>query len=541
LLALSGLALVFLTFLSSGYLMGAVADEKANRTIEILVTTVAPRRLMSAKLLAVLAITATQLAVWIVASVSIGLLGRRWGVAWLRDVRVDPSSAAAIAAVLVPAYVQVAALMAALGAMLSSDHAAQHVTTLLMVLYLVPAMFALSMLQDLDHPLMVTFSLLPLAAPLVLPLRAALGVLPAGQAVASAAIQVLCALGAVWLAGRALRRGLLRYRRLRWHELLGRPPQDPTPLSDRQPPKTRFGVAEEPPRRARGKTWLILRHEFLTTVTKPLYILVCLALPLLVLAQLGVMVYANWTRDSGAGPSLEVDQASLVRLMSLLAMLLLYGMILMASGLMLRSVSEEKKNRVMEVLLLSVHPRQLLAGKTIALGLAGMLQAVAWVAIGCLFFALWGDRFTIPAGITLSAPVLAWSLVFALLGYALYACLYAGAGALLPDWRKSRQATLLIALPAFLGFQVGLLTTDNPHGPLAVAASLFPLTAPFVMVKRLVMVGLPPWQPPVAAGLLALSIPLIVRAVARVFHAQNLLSGQPFSAQRYLLALLGRE
>ena len=110
-----------------------------------------------------------------------------------------------------------------------------------------------------------------------------------------------------------------------------------------------------------------------------------------------------------------------------------------------------------------------------------------------------------------------------------------------PLWTLTALAALLIAAPAFIGFEIGLLTTDNPHGPLAVIASLFPLTAPFVMVKRLVVGGLPGWQPPLSAGLLALSIPLVVRAVARMFHAQNLLSGQPFSVKRYLSALLGRD
>jgi ABC-2 type transport system permease protein len=183
----------------------------------------------------------------------------------------------------------------------------------------------------------------------------------------------------------------------------------------------------------------------------------------------------------------------------------------------------------------------MLAGKTIALGAAGMIQAAIWAVMGGLFFLFGGEGLQVPSGITLSPSTLAWFGVFALLGYALYACLYAGAGALVPDWRKSRQATLLVALPALIGFQIGLLTTDNPHGPLAVAASLFPLTAPFVMVKRLVVAGLPGWQPPVAAALLAFSIPLIVRSVARIFQAQNLLSGQPFSVKRYLGALLGRD
>jgi ABC-2 type transport system permease protein len=250
-----------------------------------------------------------------------------------------------------------------------------------------------------------------------------------------------------------------------------------------------------------------------------------------------------WVKGSSAGDAqtaLSEDEAILARLIPLLVMLLLYGMILMASGLMLRSVSEEKKNRVIEILLLSVSPRQMLAGKTVALGVAGLIQALVWAAMGYLFFALRGGTFYVSGGITLSPSILAWFLVFALLGYAVYASLYAGAGALLPDWRQSRQASLLIALPAFIGFEIGLLTTDNPHGVLALGASFFPLTAPFVMVKRLVVGGLPWWQPPVAAGLMVLSIPLIVRAVAGMFHAQNLLSGQPFSVKRYFRVLLGR-
>jgi len=251
-----------------------------------------------------------------------------------------------------------------------------------------------------------------------------------------------------------------------------------------------------------------------------------------------------WAKESSTGDpqtALSEDEASLTRLISMLVVLLLYGMILMASGLMLRSVSEAKKNRVIEILLLSVSPQQMLAGKTVALGVAGLIQALVWAAMGYLFFALGGETFHIPSGITLSPSILAWFLVFALLGYAVYASLYAGAGALLPDWRQSRQASLLIALPAFIGFEIGLLTTDNPHGALALDASFFPLTAPFVMVKRLVVGGLPWWQPLVAAALMILSTPLIVRAVASMFHAQNLLSGQPFSIKRYFRALLGRE
>jgi ABC-type Na+ efflux pump permease subunit len=69
---------------------------------------------------------------------------------------------------------------------------------------------------------------------------------------------------------------------------------------------------------------------------------------------------------------------------------------------------------------------------------------------------------------------------------------------------------------------------------------MFPFTAPMIMVKRLIVGGVPTWQPWASAGIMALTIPLIVRAVARMFHAQYLLSGQDFSMRRYLRVLLGR-
>jgi ABC-2 type transport system permease protein len=182
----------------------------------------------------------------------------------------------------------------------------------------------------------------------------------------------------------------------------------------------------------------------------------------------------------------------------------------------------------------------LLTGKLVAMGVAGLFQAGVWVLLGGLLYRLLGAPTGLPPGLSLTPSVLAWSVAFSLLGYAVYAALFAGAGALVPDWRKSPQASLVLSLPAIIGFQIGIFTVDNPHGALAIAASLFPLTAPMIVVKRLVVGGVPPWQLWLSAGGMVLSIPLLVRAVARVFRAQHLLSGQPFSAKRYLRVLLGR-
>jgi len=211
----------------------------------------------------------------------------------------------------------------------------------------------------------------------------------------------------------------------------------------------------------------------------------------------------------------------------------------MASGLVLSGVSKEKENRVIEVLLLSVSPGQMLAGKVLAQGAVGLVQAGVWVGIGALTFWLSGESLDLLSGFSPSPAVIAWSVLFMLLGYALYACLGAGVGCLVPDLKASRGAPVLLYAPAFVGFEINLLTHSSPNGVLSTAASLVPLTSPFVIFRRLLAGGMPLWQTALSALLLVLAIVLVARATAHMFRAQNLLSGQRFSARRYLRALMG--
>jgi ABC-2 type transport system permease protein len=229
------------------------------------------------------------------------------------------------------------------------------------------------------------------------------------------------------------------------------------------------------------------------------------------------------------------------RVTSMLILLLFYAVIAIAASFLLRSISEEKKNRTMEILLLSASPRQILTGKTVALGLAGLVQACGWGVIGYALFSLGGMSFRLPAGMVFTPALLAWSGVFLLLGYAVYASVFAGAGALVPNWRDASGVTLVLILPALIGFEIALFQADTPHSGLMTGASLFPLTAPFTMIKRLMSGGVPLWQLLLSGGLMAATAYLITQAVARMFHAQNLLSGQPFSTRRYFRALLRRE
>ncbi len=217
-----------------------------------------------------------------------------------------------------------------------------------------------------------------------------------------------------------------------------------------------------------------------------------------------------------------------------------YFIILMTSSLLLNSVTKEKENRVIEILMMSVTPRQLLAGKIVALGLAGLLQTFLWVGTGYLMLRLSGRTFNLPAAFQLPPSFLVWAIVFFLLGYLLYASLMAAIGALVPNLREASQATFIVILPLLIPLMsIGVLITA-PDGGLAVALSLIPFTSPVAMMTRLAAGGVPLWQLLLSAALLAATGGLVMRLVAGMFRAQTLLTGQPFSLRRLFGALAGR-
>jgi ABC-2 type transport system permease protein len=222
--------------------------------------------------------------------------------------------------------------------------------------------------------------------------------------------------------------------------------------------------------------------------------------------------------------------------------LLFYFLIMGSASLLLSNISKEKENRVVEILLNSVTPLQLLTGKIVGLGLVGLLQTILWFGTGYTLMNLSGRVFSLPSDIHLPASLVAWGVLFFVLGYAVYASLMAGLGALAPNLREASQVTFVIMIPLIvpLFFSSTVFMTD-PNGPIATGFSLFPLSTPVAMMARLAAGGVPWWQPPLATLLLALSAVLIVRAVAGMFRAQTLLSGQGIKVKTYLQALVGKE
>src|SRR3990172_892865 len=219
--AFAGAAFIMLLLMLSGYLMSAVAEEKENRTMEIVVTSISPNQLMAGKVLGISAVALTQIVAW---SVLIGLAievgGRQLGVGVLQGLSLNPQLITQLAIVGVPTFVTFAALMVALSATVAGAHEAQQFTGLFALPMWAPYWLAVVIIQDANGPLATGLSFFPLTALSTFSLRIVFTPVPFWQVAAIALVQVVCAAGAIWLAARAFRLGMLRYgQRLRWREL----------------------------------------------------------------------------------------------------------------------------------------------------------------------------------------------------------------------------------------------------------------------------------------------------------------------------------
>lgn len=251
---------------------------------------------------------------------------------------------------------------------------------------------------------------------------------------------------------------------------------------------------------------------------------------------------AGSSGDDCATAGYSCDSNLLVRLLPMAVLILFFIFISASAGLLLRSVSKEKENRTMETLLLSLKPTELLSGKVIGLGLLAVLQIMLWIGAGFVILRIGGNTLNLPPGFELPASILVWGAVLFLGGYTIYASLMAGLGALVPDLKAASQASFIVMLPLFIGYFLSVLPPfqEDPHGLFATILSIFPFSAPVVMMMRLTVGGVPTWQLILTVVLLLLAVVFVVRAVSGMFHAQTILSGQPFSPKRYLEALMGR-
>jgi ABC-2 type transport system permease protein len=182
----------------------------------------------------------------------------------------------------------------------------------------------------------------------------------------------------------------------------------------------------------------------------------------------------------------------------------------------------------------------MITGKILALGLLGLLQTALWVGVTWAVITFGRGPLAVPPGFTLPAGLLFWSFVYFLGGYTIYGALMAGLGALAPDLKDARSATLIILSPLILAYMLNTINLQQPNGLLALVMSLIPFTSPVSMIARMTSTAVPAWQAALAGGLQFLAAAWIVRMVARLFRAQTLLSGQAFSTGLFLRALVAK-
>ena len=213
-------AFVFMILMSSGYTISAVADEKENRTMEVLITSIPSGRLIAGKILGIIAFGLTLMGSWLLEILGGVLIARGLGVSWFADLSMDWRVLLATLVIGIPTYALAIALMTAIGAMVTSSQEGQSVSAVFFVLHLIPLYVAWSFLNNPHGPLAVVLSLLPFTSLMTVGVRSLFTIVPAWQIWVSVLVQVVCALLGVWLAGRALRLGLLRYgQRLTWQRL----------------------------------------------------------------------------------------------------------------------------------------------------------------------------------------------------------------------------------------------------------------------------------------------------------------------------------
>jgi ABC-2 type transport system permease protein len=213
---------------------------------------------------------------------------------------------------------------------------------------------------------------------------------------------------------------------------------------------------------------------------------------------------------------------------------MLYIMIVLYGQNVMRSVLEEKMTRVAEVIMASVKPDILLAGKILGVGAVGLTQQIVWVGSAAAFItygALMAKAMGMPQIQNVSFPTVPLSLLVALvlffvLGYVLYSAMFAAVGAMVGSQEEVQQAAqpvILLLIVSIIFFQPVLL---NPSSTLAVALSVIPFTAPVIMPVRMTTIQVPPLE--LAGSLVALAITCLVTiwASARIYRIGLLMTGK---------------
>ena len=205
-----GFFFIFAVMNSAGYLLQAVADEKENRTVEVMATSLTPEQLIGGKAVGLIAVAMTQIVI-LAAVIGLGLaVGSRYLDA-LRELRVPWSFLMVSVLYFVPSYTLIAGLMIAIGSAVTEVRQGQQIAGVFNMLFSIPYFFLLMFITNPNSPLAVILTLFPTTAFTTITLRWGLTTIPPAELIAGWIILMASALLSVWAAARIFRAGMLRY------------------------------------------------------------------------------------------------------------------------------------------------------------------------------------------------------------------------------------------------------------------------------------------------------------------------------------------
>jgi len=207
--------------------------------------------------------------------------------------------------------------------------------------------------------------------------------------------------------------------------------------------------------------------------------------------------------------------------------LLFWIAIISCSFTLLEGLGEEKENRIMEILLSSISTRQLLLGKVIGLGAAGLLQIIFWFISARFIVGLASDTI---GGMfsTLEIPVrlIAFGIVYFILGYLLFGTLFAIIGAVVPTYREGQQLAFFIIPLGVIPLVLTPFFAENPSHPITHILTFFPISAPVTSMIRLGIGNISSWQLGLNMTIAVISIAGLLFLGAKVFRTFLLMYGK---------------
>lgn len=248
-------------------------------------------------------------------------------------------------------------------------------------------------------------------------------------------------------------------------------------------------------------------------------------------AQLVREVDVQAARISGGGEERGNLFATLIT--SYVLMFLFLQIITLYGQNAMRSVLEEKNNRIVEVIVSSVRPMQLMTGKVLGLASVALLQITIWAGFALLISsqsAMLTRRFGMSSGafsaLQLEPQVWGILLVYFTLGFVLYAAMYAAAGSAVTSEQEAQQLTLPMMLPLFVPVMFMMPILTDPLGSTARTFSLIPLTSPLVMPVRAVATDVPALEVAASLVLLVLGTAFVVWLAGKIYRVGILSTGK---------------